>query len=123
MLRNLPDLSAEECAERVADGYSAVSVLEKLGAERRVAPIRVAGEERYIAGEDAGLYRDALGVPPPPGLPESFLEDHPDAMRALVRRYARSHGPFPTAQLADRHGVDPTPALRELEREGALVRG
>ena len=62
-------------------------------------------------------------MPPPPGLPETFLEDHPDAMRALVRRYARTHGPFPTAQLAARYGVDPTPALRELEREGALVRG
>jgi len=123
LLRNVGDLSAEECAERVAEGYSAVSMLEKLVDERRVAPIRVAGEERYIAGEDAGLYRDALGVPPPPGLPETFLEDHPDAMRALVRRYARTHGPFPTAQLTERYGVDPTPALRELEREGALVRG
>jgi ATP-dependent Lhr-like helicase len=123
VLRNVGDLSAEECAECVTEGYSAVSMLEKLVAERRVALVRVAGQERYIAGEDAGLYRDALGVPPPPGLPESFLEDHPDAMRALVRRYARTHGPFPTAQLADRYGVDPTPALRELEREGALVRG
>jgi ATP-dependent Lhr-like helicase len=123
LLRNLGDLTAEECAERVVEGYSAASMLEKLVAERRVAPIRVAGEERYVAGEDAGLYRDALGVPPPPGLPETFLEDHPDAMRALVRRYARTHGPFPTAQLAARYGVDPTPALRELEREGALIRG
>jgi len=123
VLRNVGDLSAEECAERVAEGYSAASMLEKLVAERRVALVRVAGEERYIAGEDAGLYRDGLGVPPPPGLPETFLEDHPDAMRALVRRYARTHGPFPTAQLAARYGVDPTPALRELEREGALVRG
>ncbi len=41
----------------------------------------------------------------------------------LVRRYARTHGPFPTAQLASRYGVDPTPALRELEAEGAMVRG
>jgi ATP-dependent helicase Lhr and Lhr-like helicase len=123
LLRNLGDLSAAECAERVSEGYSAASMLEKLVAERRVAAVRVAGEERYIAGEDAGLYRDALGVPPPAGLPESFLADHPDAMRALVRRYARTHGPFPTAQLAERYGLDPTPALRELEREGALVRG
>ena len=106
-----------------SEGYSAESMLEKLVAERRVAKVRVAGEERYIAAEDAGLYRDALGVPPPAGLPETFLEEHPDAMRALVRRYARTHGPFPTAQLADRYGVDPTPALRELETEGALVRG
>ncbi len=123
LLRNLGDLTAEECEERVAAGYSARSMLEKLVAERRVAKVRVAGEERYIAAEDAGLYRDALGVPEPPGLPETFLEEHPDAMRALVRRYARTHGPFPTHQLAERYGVDPTPALRELESEGALVRG
>ncbi|HEU4463319.1 MAG TPA: DEAD/DEAH box helicase, partial [Solirubrobacterales bacterium] len=123
LLRNLGDLTAEECEERVEEGYSAASMLEKLVAERRIALVRVNGEQRYVAGEDAGLYRDALGVPPPPGLPETFLEDHPDAMRALVRRYARTHGPFPTAQLAARYGVDPTPALRELEREGALVRG
>ena len=77
-------------------------MLEGLIAERRVALVRIAGEERYIAGEDAGLYRDSLGVPPPPGLPETFLEEHPDAMRALVRRYARTHVPFPTAQLASR---------------------
>jgi ATP-dependent helicase Lhr and Lhr-like helicase len=123
VLRNVGDLSAAECAARVQEGYSAASMLEKLVAERRVALVRIGGEERYIAGEDAGLYRDALGVPPPPGLPETFLEDHPDAMRAVVRRYARTHGPFPTVQLAERYGVDPTPALRELEREGALVRG
>ncbi|HEX6204819.1 MAG TPA: DEAD/DEAH box helicase [Solirubrobacterales bacterium] len=123
LLRNLGDLTAEECEERVAEGYSAKSMLEKLVAERRVAKVRVAGEERYIAAEDAGLYRDALGVPEPPGLPETFLEEHPDAMRALVRRYARTHGPFPTQQLADRYGVDPLPPLRELESEGAMVRG
>jgi ATP-dependent helicase Lhr and Lhr-like helicase len=123
VLRNVGDLTAEECAERVAEGYSAGSMLEKLVAERRVALVRIGGEERYIAAEDAGLYRDALGVPPPAGLPEVFLEDHPDAMRALVRRFARTHGPFPTPRLAARYGVDPTPALRELEREGALVRG
>jgi ATP-dependent helicase Lhr and Lhr-like helicase len=123
MLRNLGDLTAAECEERVAEGYSAASMLEKLVVERRAALVRINGEERYVAAEDAGLYRDALGVPPPPGLPETFLEDHPDAMRALVRRYARTHGPFPTVQLASRYGVDPMPALRELEREGALVRG
>jgi ATP-dependent helicase Lhr and Lhr-like helicase len=123
LLRNLGDLTEEECEERVAEGYSARSMLEKLVRERRVAAVRIAGQERYIAAEDAGLYRDALGVPPPTGLPETFLEPHPDAMRALVRRYARMHGPFPTWQLAERYGVDPAPALRELEGEGALVRG
>jgi len=123
ILRNVGDLSAAECAERVAAGYSADSMLRKLVDERRAARVRIAGEERYIAAEDAGLYRDALGVPPPPGLPDAFLEPHPDAMRALVRRFARTHGPFPTARLRERYGVDPLPALRELEAEGALVRG
>ncbi|MBW8059916.1 MAG: DEAD/DEAH box helicase, partial [Solirubrobacterales bacterium] len=123
VLRNVGDLTAEECAERVAEGYSAASMLEKLLAERRAALVRIGGEERYIAAEDAGMYRDALGAPPPAGLPESFLEDRPDAMLALVRRYARTHGPFPTARLAARYGVDPVAALRELERSGALVRG
>jgi ATP-dependent helicase Lhr and Lhr-like helicase len=123
VLRNLGDLTAEECAARVAEGYSAASMLEKLVGERRAALVRIAGKERYIAAEDAGLYRDALGVPPPAGLPETFLEDHPDAMRALIRRFARTHGPFPTARAAARYGVDPAPALRELEGEGVLVRG
>ncbi len=123
LLRNIGDLTTEEAEARVTEGYSAKSMLEKLAGERRIAKVRIAGEERWIASEDAGLYRDSLGVPPPPGLPETFLEEHPDAMRALVRRYARTHGPFPTGQLMQRYGVDPGPALRELENEGALVRG
>ncbi len=123
LLRNIGDLTTEEAEERVTEGYSAASMLAKLEGERRIAKVRIAGEERWIASEDAGLYRDSLGVPPPPGLPETFLEDHPDAMRALVRRYARTHGPFPTGQLMQRYGVDPGPPLRELEGEGALVRG
>ena len=123
ILRRLGDMTEDECEARTAEGYSAVSMLEKLASERRAAKVRIAGEERWIAGEDAAMFRDALGVPPPGGLPESFLEDMPDAMLALVRRYARTHGPFPTAQLAARYGVDPLPALRELERSGELVRG
>ena len=115
LLRNLGDLTAAECEERVAEGYSAASMLEKLVAERRVAKVRVAGEERYIAAEDAGLYRDALGVPPPAGLPETFLEEHPDAMRALVRRFARTHGPFPTARAGR--------ALRRRPAAGAARAG
>ena len=85
--------------------------------------VRIAGEERYIAAEDAGLYRDALGVPEPAGLPESFLEPVEDALVSLVRRYAATHVPFPTRQLADRYGVDPSSALKELERSGDVVRG
>ena len=97
ILRRVGDLTLEEAGQRVAEGYSAASMLEKLVTERRAAKVRVAGEERYIAAEDAGLYRDALGVPPPAGLPESFLAPVEDAMVSLTRRYAATHGPFPTA--------------------------
>ena len=123
VLRRVGDLTEAECEQRVAEGYSAGSMLDKLEGERRAARVRVAGEERWIAAEDAGLYRDALGVPPPAGLPDSFVEPVPDALASLARRYARTHGPFPTAQLAARYGVDPVAALRELERAGELVRG
>ncbi len=123
ILRRVGDLSVEECEQRVAEGYSASSMLDKLEGERRAARIRVAGEERWISAEDAGLYRDALGVPPPPGLPDSFIEPVADAMLVLARRFAHTHGPFPTARLGARYGVDPASALRELERAGELVRG
>ena len=123
ILRRLGDLTPAECEARVAAGYSAPSMLEKLERERRAVRVRVAGEERWIASEDAGLFRDALGVPPPAGLPETFLAEVPEAMVALLRRYARTHGPFPTAQPGRRYGVDPSPALRLLEHSGGLVRG
>ena len=76
-----------------------------------------------MAAEDAGLYRDALGVVPPGGLPDAFLADVPDAMLSLVRRFARTHGPFETGEVRARYGVDAGPALAELERAGELVLG
>jgi ATP-dependent helicase Lhr and Lhr-like helicase len=123
ILRRVGDLTEEECEDRVVEGYSAASMLKKLEGERRAARVRVAGEERWISAEDVGLYRDALGVPPPSGLPDSFLEPIGDAIVVVARRYARTHGPFVTARLAERYGVDPAPALRDLERAGELVRG
>src|ERR1700759_405914 len=47
----------------------------------------------------------------------------PDAMGPLVRRYARTHGPFETRELRDRYALDLTPVLERLEQAGALVRG
>ena len=85
--------------------------------------LRVGGEERWVAAEDAGLYRDALGAVPPGGLPAPFLEDVADAMERLVRRFARTHGPFEGRVLKERYGLDITPVLAGLERAGELVRG
>ena len=85
--------------------------------------LRVGGEERRIAADEAGLYRDALGAAPPGGLPAAFLAAVPDALSELVARYARTHGPFTGDELRARYGVDAGAVLRELERAGTLVRG
>ncbi|MDX6487327.1 MAG: ATP-dependent helicase Lhr and Lhr-like helicase, partial [Gaiellaceae bacterium] len=94
-----------------------------LEAERRAVRLRVAGDERLIAVEDAGRYRDALGVMPPSGLPDAFLEGGPDSLRQLVQRYARGRGPFTTAQVTEWFGVDVELHLRDLERDDKLLRG
>ena len=91
--------------------------------ERRALLVRFADEQRLIAAEDAGRYRDALGVMPPGGLPEVFLEGAPDALDQLVARYARGRGPFTTAQANERFGRDVEPLLQQLERQEKLVRG
>ncbi|HTR33959.1 MAG TPA: hypothetical protein VMH47_08795, partial [Gaiellaceae bacterium] len=92
-------------------------------AERRALLVRVAGEGRLIAVEDAGRYRDALGVMPPSGLPDVFLEGGPESLRQLVLRYAKGRGPFTTGQANERFGRDVAPVLAELERAELLVRG
>ncbi len=94
-----------------------------LEAERRAIRVRIADEERLAAAEDAGRYRDALGIVPPSGLPDVFLEPVPDALRSLVARYARGRGPFTTAEASAWFGVDVEEELRALERDEKLVRG
>jgi ATP-dependent Lhr-like helicase len=123
VLRRVGDLSLEEVSARVLDGLVPETMLGDLQGERRVARVRINGEERWIDATDAGLYRDALGAAPPGGLPAVFLEDVPDALSRLVRRYAATHGPFTTGEVRDRYGIDASAALRELDRSGDLVQG
>ena len=123
VLRRVGDLNREEVAERVFAGVDAGALVEALLRERRAIELRVGGERRLIAADEAGLYRDALGAAPPGGLPEAFLADVPDALRELVARYAATHGPFSTQDVRTRYGVDASAVLRELERDGSLVRG
>jgi ATP-dependent Lhr-like helicase len=114
LLRRRGDLREGEYPEDLA---------EPLLAERRAVHIRVAGEQRLIAAEDAGRYRDAVGAMPPGGLPEVFLEADDEPVHSLVRRFARSRGPFTTREANERFGRDVEPVLRELERRDELVRG
>jgi ATP-dependent Lhr-like helicase len=123
VLRAVGDLNAGEAQARSLGAVSAKRMLEDLKRERRAVALRIGGEERWIAAEDAGLYRDALGAVPPGGLPATFLEDVEAPFERLVRRYAHTHGPFTTRELHDRYGVDPAPVLQALERAGDLIRG
>src|SRR5215203_2730711 len=97
VLRRRGDLRTSEYDE----GQAAI-----LLAERRALPARIAGDERLIATEDAGRYRDGLGVMPPGGLPEAFLEGGPDSLRQLVLRFAKGRGPFTTAEAEERFGLE-----------------
>jgi ATP-dependent helicase Lhr and Lhr-like helicase len=118
LLRLLGDLSTAELVERGVEP----SWAETLESARRAIRIRVAGEERWIGVDDAGRYRDALGVALPVGLPEAFLEPLTDPLGDLVARYARTHGPFAAATCAARFGLGVFVVEQALKRLGATGR-
>jgi len=123
VLRRVGDLTAGELAERVIDGIDPRSLVTRLEDDRRTIDVRVGGEQRWIAADDAGLYRDALGVVPPGGLPTAYLEEVEHAAENLVARYARTHGPFTAADLRARYGLDLSAAIKAREAAGQIVRG
>jgi len=124
LLLRLGDLSEPELAARSAvDASEAIAGLTRA---RRVLRVNVGGEERVIPVEYASRYRDALGAPLPPGLPEALLDVAPNAPSDLARRHARTHGPFTTADFAARYGLGRSTAERlldELSSSGRLLDG
>ena len=114
LLLSLGDLSVAELAER-CEGDPA-PLLQELSTQRRVFAAALAGEQRFVATEDGGRYRDALGVPPPAGLPRELLEPVKDPLGDLVSRWARTHGPFRAEDLAVRWGVGPAIVRGALEK-------
>jgi ATP-dependent Lhr-like helicase len=121
----LGDLSQAEIALRVADA-SLLESTARLVRARRLLELRIGGERRLIAAEDAARYRDALGIPLPPGLATALLEPVAHPVLELVRRYARTHGPFTLREPAERFGLDAQAvedALRALAQEGRVLEG
>jgi len=90
--------------------------LRELVAARRVLRVSYAGRDWWAGIEDASRLRDALGVPIPIGVPAAFTEPVPDPLGDLVSRYARTHGPFTTMDVAERFGLGPAVALGALRR-------
>ncbi len=100
--------------------------LDRLEATRRVIRVRVAGQPRWAAVEDAGRLRDALGTPLPVGVAEVFTEPVPDPLGDLLARHSRTHGPFTAADAAQRFGLGVavvTETLRRLVAAGRLAEG
>jgi ATP-dependent Lhr-like helicase len=122
LLRLLGDLTT---AEVLARGGTA-QMLASLEESRRAIRVRVAGDERWAAIEDAGRLQDALGVALPVGIPEAFLEPVRDPVADLVARVARTHGPVASVDVARRLGlgvavVDAT--LARLSATGRVAHG
>jgi ATP-dependent Lhr-like helicase len=125
LLLRLGDLTRTELRVRCVSEEIAETV-GKLMRARRVLEVQVAGEKRLIAVEDAARYRDALGVPLPPGLPSAFLQEVPHALTDLIRRFARTHGPFTTQEAAARFdlpGESVEAVLQGLVQSGRVVEG
>ncbi|WP_205745940.1 DEAD/DEAH box helicase [Egibacter rhizosphaerae] len=127
LLREIGDLRVDEVAARARATEDEVATwLARLERERRAYRLRIAGDERWAAAEDAARFRDGLGAPPVAGLPDAFLEPVAEPLVDLVARYARTHGPFRTSDVADRLGLPPDAAamaLSRLEQEGRVVQG
>ena len=125
LLRRLGPLTADEIAERCT-ASDVAAWLEGLAAAKRVLEVSYAGQRWWVAIEDIGRLRDAVGVAVPVGVPASFTEESADPLGELLSRYARTRGPFTTAEAADRFGLGRRVAADVLVRmslDTKLVRG
>jgi ATP-dependent Lhr-like helicase len=125
LLRLLGPLTEAEIAARST--ISDVGAwLDGLQSDRRALPVSYAGCTWWVAVEDIGRLRDAVGVAVPMGVPADFTEPVADPLGELLRRYARTRGPFSTAAAAARFGLGLRVAADVLGRmalDTNLVRG
>ncbi|WUV82853.1 ATP-dependent helicase [Streptomyces sp. NBC_01476] len=122
LLRMLGPLTDAELTARGADPAWAA----ELESARRAIRVRIAGAEHWAAVEDAGRLRDALGTALPVGVPVAFTEPVKDPLGDLVARYARTHGPFTTGDVAARFGLGAAVAdgvLHRLAAAGRVAQG
>jgi ATP-dependent Lhr-like helicase len=125
LLLRLGDLARNEIALRVA-APALLKSLNELARAGRILQIKIAGQQRFIAVEDAARYRDALRLKLPPGLPKALLAPVAAPVLELTRRYARTHGPFTVHEAAARFGLNHEPvetALRTLVHDGRVLEG
>ena len=128
LLRRIGDLSPAEIGRAAGRARRRRRRLvdELIGRAARLR-VRVGGEERVIAAEDAGRYRDAprrdAARRPARGVPGAGAGRRcASCWRATRAPTGRSTPPSPPARTACRRAVA-GPALARSRREGTLVRG
>ncbi|HEU0257187.1 MAG TPA: ATP-dependent helicase, partial [Microbacteriaceae bacterium] len=129
LIRILGPLGTDELRARL-EGDPPTATVAGLAADlvrsHRAIDVQIAGQPMLAAIEDAARLRDALGLATPAGIPRAFTEPVADPLGDLVRRHARTHGPFTAGELAGRLGVGPAavlPVLQRLKADGALAVG
>ncbi|MEN8238473.1 MAG: crosslink repair DNA glycosylase YcaQ family protein [Actinomycetota bacterium] len=126
LLRDVGPLDAIGISTRCVDPSQVAGWIEDLSASRRVFASHDGNRVIYVASEDAARLRDTVGIQPPPGTPNEFLEAVADPLGDVVSRYARTHGPFTANEAADHLGIS-APAVSEvlmrLERQGKVASG
>jgi ATP-dependent Lhr-like helicase len=125
LLRLLGPLTVAEIAARCEPG-DPVAWTEELRLARRAVDVSFGGASWVVAVEDVARLRDALGVPVPQGVPDAFIDPVADPLGDLVSRFARTHGPFAAASVAERFGLGTavvTDALRRLAGQGRVAEG
>ena len=125
LLRLLGPLTEDEIALR-STASDVGAWLDGLHVAKRVLPVSYAGQRWWVAIEDIGRLRDALGVAVPVGVPAGFTEEVADPLGELLSRFARTRGPFTTADAAHRFGLGrrvAADALSRMSLAAKLVRG
>ena len=126
LLLSIGDLAAPELRARCSPPESADLWAAELLRAGRVFEATIAGETRLAAIEDAARLRDALGTMAPDTLPPALATPVAGALRGLVTRYGRTHGPFALGALARRLGVTEDAVRGDaaaLVAEGRLIAG
>ena len=125
LLRLLGPLTEDEITARCT-ASDVRPWLDGLLAGKRALTVSYGGRTWWVAVEDIGRLRDAVGVAVPVGIPAGFTDEVADPLGELLGRYARTRGPFSTAEAAARFGLGLRVAADVLGRmatDARLVRG
>ncbi|MGL4304740.1 MAG: ATP-dependent helicase, partial [Mycobacteriaceae bacterium] len=127
LLRLLGPLTTEEIQARTTADSGLINYwLTDLSHSKRVLQQYFSGFYWWYAIEDASRLHDGLGLAFPATIDPSFTDSVADPLGDLLSRYARTHGPFTTADITARFGLGSAviePLLHRLVSDKRLSNG